>query len=86
MDEDRKQMAIAAIEAVMVEYVDVFAEDIEMPYMVDWVLVAAHDSAADASVGKMCRMHKVYQSCYRTAGLLQVALDDARGLLVDGDD
>jgi hypothetical protein len=81
-EEDRKQAAIVAVERVMAEFVDVFACDADLPVLVDWCLVVAHDSAVDPSSGSVYRLNKCYQSTYRSAGLLQMAIDDYRGVSV----
>lgn len=86
MNEDRKQEAISAFEELITQYVDVFAENVELPVLADWCLVVAHDCAVEPSTAAVYRLHRVYQSSYRSAGLLQMAVDDYRGVSVPEDD
>lgn len=83
MSEERKQQAIDAMEAFIAEYVDEFAPDVDMPVCADWCLVVAHDSACDPCVGGVYRLNRRHQATYRSAGLLQMAVDDYRGVTVE---
>lgn len=81
--EERKQEAIDAIEKVLEEYIDVLAPDIDLPVLSDWVVVTGCDSAVEPTDGATYRLHKRFQSYYRTTGLLVVAADEARGILAE---
>lgn len=85
MNEDRKQEAVDAFEALAERYADVFSMGVELPVISDWCFVIATDSASDPEAGNVYRLNRRFQASYRSAGLLQMAVDDYRGVTV-GDD
>ncbi|MHB1778019.1 MAG: hypothetical protein ACYCU7_18860 [Acidimicrobiales bacterium] len=77
--------AIEAVEKLVASHVALFAPEVEMPALADWVLVVAHDSAIDPTAGGVYRLNASHQSTYRSAGLLQMAVDEYRGVCCEDD-
>lgn len=77
----------AAIEALLNEHASEIKPDLDMPVVADWVLVVAVDDAADGKKGATVSFNPDQQWAHRSVGLLTLASDHYRSIVVSsGDD
>lgn len=72
-------------EALVGEFQDFFAPELETPIVSDWVVVVTHDSIGDGHKGTCRSTNARNQWWHRTVGLLTAAIDDYRIVKTDAE-
>lgn len=85
MDDDyqAKDICRSEIEAAVLKYA-ITVEDIVMPVIEDWVVVATFsDLTGDRNNGKWMHIRPKGSWSHRAVGLMTIASDDLRGIVVE---